>query len=594
MYEVVVGIDFGSSGTGFAYSYFDKNKIIHGQIYGASVDYKVPTEVILDDDNYIIQFGGGCSKFLKEKGLEIGHYFKDIKMLLYENKNTIVAKNSGKELPLKLVIQKILEKIKELAIKEIAKNRPHLERETEKIKWVVTVPAIWNEHQKSVMMESCIGAGLVNQNTDKSLFFALEPEAASLYSSINKEVDQNYFKTGEYYIVCDLGGGTGDIVAHLVGSNNNLNEISPSCGGNFGSNEIDKNIYKDIILKLFGCQDFNTFYMKYKEKNGNNNDGDEDYNKGELFNDWLEIEREIKDFKEGATNEKIEKNEKYTINFSLFQDIFEDVDISDLVKAYNDNIYDNNLLLSNKKSKKKWIVELPYKIIFNYMKEQANSICKIINDINSEEDIKTIIFVGGYCYNEILIKLIKNGLNKITTYLQPSNPSLAIMEGAVLFGIEPSKINIRKSKYTIGKKVNVEWNDKIHSGKGKKYFNEEKQKFYCEDCFAKFIEINQSLKYGEEISCISSISSHYKFYNQKAVVIMKFYKTKKSNPIFIFEEGINEIGECRLEIGEILKENENYKERKIKTIMKFGGTYINVTAIHLKSGKTVKTSLTFD
>ena len=274
-------------------------------------------------------------------------------MLLYENKNTIIAKNSGKELPLKLVIQKVLEKVKELAIKEISKNRPYLERETEKIKWIVTVPAIWDEHQKSIMMESCIGAGLVNQNTDKSLFFALEPEAASLYCSINKEVDQKYFKKGEYYIVCDLGGGTGDIVAHLIGSNNNLNEISPSCGGNFGSNEIDKYIYKDIILKLFGCQDFNTFYLKYKKKNGNNNNGDEDDNKAELFNDWSEIEREIKDFKEGATNEKIEKNEKYTINFSLFQDIFDDdIDISDLIKEYNDNIYGDELILSKKKSKK--------------------------------------------------------------------------------------------------------------------------------------------------------------------------------------------------------------------------------------------------
>ena len=180
MYEVVVGIDFGSSGSGYAYSYFDKNKIIHGQIYGSSVDYKVPTEIILDDNNHVIQFGGGCVKFLEEKGLETGHYFKGIKMLLYENKSTIIAKNSGKKLPLKLVIQKVLEKIKELAIKEIADNRPHLEREIEKIKWIVTVPAIWDEHQKIIMMESCIAAGLVNENTDKSLFFALEPEAASL------------------------------------------------------------------------------------------------------------------------------------------------------------------------------------------------------------------------------------------------------------------------------------------------------------------------------------------------------------------------------------------------------------------------------
>ena len=73
-------------------------------------------------------------------------------------------------------------------------------------------------------------------------------------------------KKGEYYIICDLNGGTGVIVAHLVGSNNNLNKIIPSCGGNFGSNKIDKFIFKDIILKLFGYQDFNTFYLKYKKK----------------------------------------------------------------------------------------------------------------------------------------------------------------------------------------------------------------------------------------------------------------------------------------------------------------------------------------
>ena len=588
MHEVVVGIDFGSSGTGFAYSYFDKNKIIHGQIYGASVDYKVPTEIILDDKNYVIQFGADCVKFLKEKGLETGHYFKGIKMELYENKSTITAKNSGKELPLKLVIQKVLETIKELAIKEISKNRPYLEKEQEKIKWVVTVPAIWNEHQKSIMMESCIDAGLIHQNTDKSLFFALEPEAASLYCSINKEIDRNYFKTGEYYIVCDLGGGTGDIVAHLVGSNNHLNEISPSCGGNFGSNEIDKFIFKDIIFKLFGCHDFNTFYLKYKKKNISNRGGDES-DKSELFNDWNEIEREIKDFKEGAKNSKIENNEKYPLNLSLFQDLFdEDVDINDLVKEYNDNVYDNNLLLSVKKNKKKWIVEFPYRIIFNYMKAQADSICKKINDITSKENIKTIIFVGGYCSNEILIKLIKKGLNNIQTYLQPSNPSLAIMEGSVLFGIEPSTINVRKAKYTIGKKVNSEWVEEKHSGKGIKYFNEEKQKYMCKDCFDKFIEINQNLKYEEEIAHISSISSINKHKNSCK---MEFYKTKNPNPIFVFEEGMVKIGVCRIDIG---KEYESFKDRKIKTIMKFGGTFIDVIAIHKKSGITVKTKLTFD
>lgn len=94
---------------------------MHGQIY-ISIDNKLPTEIILDDNNFIVQFGETCSQYLKEKGLEANHCFKDIKMNLYENKNFIIAKNSGKQLPLRLVIQKVLEKIKEIAIKEISES----------------------------------------------------------------------------------------------------------------------------------------------------------------------------------------------------------------------------------------------------------------------------------------------------------------------------------------------------------------------------------------------------------------------------------------------------------------------------------------
>ena len=47
----------------------------------------MPTEIILDDNNEVVQFGDGCIKYLNEKGLENSHYFKEIKMKLYEKKN---------------------------------------------------------------------------------------------------------------------------------------------------------------------------------------------------------------------------------------------------------------------------------------------------------------------------------------------------------------------------------------------------------------------------------------------------------------------------------------------------------------------------
>jgi hypothetical protein len=40
-YEVVVGIDFGSSASGFAYSFMNEDDINHGDIIGANVNNKV-------------------------------------------------------------------------------------------------------------------------------------------------------------------------------------------------------------------------------------------------------------------------------------------------------------------------------------------------------------------------------------------------------------------------------------------------------------------------------------------------------------------------------------------------------------------------
>ena len=127
------------------------------------------------------------------------------------------------------------------------------------------------------------------------------------------------------------------------------------------------------------------------------------------------------------------------------------------------------------------------------------------------------------------------------------------------------------------------WEENKHSGKRQKYFSKFSRQWLCKDCFSKFIEINQNLKYEEEIS-------HQTFMDSKASTI-KFYKTKKENPIFINEEGVTKIGEFRLVVDKFYK---NEEDRKIKTIMKFGGTFIDVTAIHLKTGKSVKTTLTFD
>ena len=220
------------------------------------------------------------------------------------------------------------------------------------------------------------------------------------------------------------------------------------------------------------------------------------------------------------------------------------------------------------------------------MKIQAEKISKIINEINEKEKIKTIIFVGGYCSNEVILKLIKSRLNKIEIHLHPSKPTLAIMEGAVLFGINPSAIDIRKAKYTLGEKMHSKWIEKIHEGKGEKYYDKDRKEWLCKDCFIKFIEIGQDLKLGKEINYYS-----YMCEKDQTSVVFDFYRTTKRNPVFALEEGVNKIGECKLIVGEAY---EKYEDRKLETIIKFGGTFIDVTGRHVKTGKEVEAILTFD
>jgi hypothetical protein len=127
------------------------------------------------------------------------------------------------------------------------------------------------------------------------------------------------------------------------------------------------------------------------------------------------------------------------------------------------------------------------------------------------------------------------------------------------------------------------WKESKHSEMGKKIYNSEIGKYQCINCFSKFITINQNLK-------LNDIISHSYEMIGKRGCLFQFYKTKKSNPIFTFEEGIELIGECELDAG---KDYNNRDERELLVKLKFGGTFIDVNSIHLKCGKNISAKFNF-
>jgi molecular chaperone DnaK (HSP70) len=70
------------------------------------------------------------------------------------------------------------------------------------IKYVLTVPAIWNDKARDLSKRAALNAGFA----DEDLTVVTEPEAAALYcSTLCHETDLN---EGDCFLICDAGGGT--------------------------------------------------------------------------------------------------------------------------------------------------------------------------------------------------------------------------------------------------------------------------------------------------------------------------------------------------------------------------------------------------
>lgn len=461
MCEAVVGIDFGSSGTGYAYSFNNPEDIILGHFEDQGVDIKVPTEIILSQNFQILAFGEKCKKYISENQLTNGElYFQRIKMSLYNNKNMIKPQNDISNYDLDVIIGKVLEFVKLEALKALRGHRENFNENN--IKWVVTVPAIWNEKQKGIMIKASEKAGLISKNnfyTKKSNFFALEPEAASLYCSQDKAIDPNYIMAGKTYIICDLGGGTGDIVTHCKSIEGKISEKYQAIGGNYGSDEIDKEVFNQVIYKLFGYKDYNSLKLKNEEIGS-------PWMEESLYCEWINLQEEIQ--KKKKINEN-SKNKNFILNCQIFQDFTNDIGIEYLVEKYNNTCYTGwEITIQNAKH---WILSLPNKIFFDLINRQALKITEEISKINQNvKNVESILYVGGYCSNEILINNIKKKFKNIV-HLKPSHPETAVVKGAVLFGINPNIIKLRKAKYTIGFCTNSIWDESKHGLIGEKYFD---------------------------------------------------------------------------------------------------------------------------
>ena len=379
--QIVIGVDFGSCGITFAYGFLDdpKKEINPGRFTEQGINNKVSTEIILSEDlSEVICFGNECQTKLHSTDNRKFLHFKNVKMNLYKRKYKIKANNSNEEVDIEKIITIILKEVKKKAMEQIKCRLPKLKEKN--IHWVITVPAIWDIKSKQIMINSAQNAGLIRKDDDPSNFFALEPEAASIYYHNSRHAIENGdIDMGKPFILCDLGSGTVDIVTQKKVQKDKeikFEELHKPVGGEYGCNKINEYFIDRVIKQLFGEECYN----KTKEnicvtKN--------------KYNDWFEFEEKIELFKK-----KFRKRDQLDNSFKIDCDIFNNENINKeefkkLIDKFNSSYPEWEL-----KYEKEWKIEFPFKIINDLMTELIDTIKNkyIIPISKSIKDIKTLIF----------------------------------------------------------------------------------------------------------------------------------------------------------------------------------------------------------
>ena len=464
-------------------------------------------------------------------------YFENIKINLDPKKSGKNEKIETKfpikySIKLETVIKEYLKKISDIALNKLnIKGHNYTKNE---IKWVVTVPAIWNEHGKQFMKNCAKKAGM------KDILISLEPEAASLNMFDDPYIDNNYKKKDKIFMLIDAGGYTVDITLNqIVDRFRNLKQLSPPSGGSFGSMNINLEIIK-IFEKIFGKETFEQFQMK-------------------KTNEWGKLKERIEEIKIGICIDKVDSNVfEFDNYFSSWFSKKKEFKIKNETITYDKyKIYIPKSLISN--------------IIIQQVDKTINHVKKLLKKFNTTK-IDQFILTGGFSNCHIMKNRLKETFNS-TDINQLSNPERSISRGAALFGLKPNQIVSRIAPYTIGlsgyelQREGTECrNEKIIDDVSK-----------CE-YFISFITKGEDIKNNLTIS-----QSYIPANDEQDSLGFVLYYSNLEKPVYIDEKSVNEIAQFSIEANET---HLPKKERKVLVEMKFS-SYITVAAKNVNSGKEV-------
>lgn len=287
----------------------------------------------------------------------------------------------------------------------------------------------------------------------------------------------------------------------MVEQNGNLTEIYHPDGGPWGGTLVDQ-AFQNFLIEILGEEPLKMLSNRFKS--------DELF----LFRNFETIKRQ---FNRSSSLKRVLRIPQSLVEFANgiaeFKTKIEQSKYRDLVEL---------------KTKDK--LAMDDSVIKDMYAQSKDNILHQVNLLfeNSENrNINLLILVGGFSDSDLIANEVKKAFRS-KEVIVPTEPSLAVLKGAVLFGHNPRSITSRKMAYTYGVSTAVPFDKTCHPEEKKVIVSGMAK---CEDIFEIFFEVGQTVTAGE------TTKSHRLNSRGAGIASVEIYKTKTQHPKFVTDKG---------------------------------------------------------
>ncbi|CAL9694221.1 unnamed protein product [Knipowitschia caucasica] len=630
-FSVVVAIDFGTTSSGYAFSFTDSEAIhIMKRWEGGDpgvAHHKSPTCLLLTPDLRFHSFGFSARDFYHDMDPEEARlwlYLDKFKMKIHSTSDvsmeTELEAVNGRKVRAIEVFAHALRFFREHALKEV-KEQSSTVLEAEQIRWVITVPAVWRQPAKQFMREAAYLAGLMSPHCPEQLLIALEPEAASIYcrklrlhqvidlsmqpisnglgTDSSRPLDSSFrqarqqlrrsrhsrtfavesgsgelwseLHTGDRYVVADCGGGTVDLTVHQIEQpQNTLKELYKASGGPHGAVGVDL-AFESMLCEIFGEDFIQSFKAKRPAA-------------------WVDLSIAFEARKRTAAPGRAN-----ALNISL------PFSFIDFYKRHRGHSVEAALRRSSMnivKWSSQGMLRLTQEAMHELFQPTIQNIVRHIEELLRRPEVQGVHFlflVGGFAESPMLQKAIQRSVGRCCRVIIPHDVGLTILKGAVLFGLDPSVIRVRRCPLTYGVGVLNRFVEGRHP-RDKLLLKDGRQ--WCTDILDRFVCVDQSVALGEVVRRSYTPAR----VGQKKIII-NIYCSCCDDAVYVTDPGVSKCGTITLELPANsalpcprtagLPPATPPQRREIRATMQFGDTEIKVTAVDVLTNLSVRASVDF-